>query len=632
MFEFIHKHNRIVQGILALTALPFALWGVYSYDKSRDSGNDVASVGADKISYREFDEALSQQRDRMRRSLGANFDPATLDNPEMRYSILQSIINEHLLRRQAQAENIRISEDQLIKFIHEVPAFQENGVFSPQRYEAAVNSQKLSEPEFERRLRLDLQLQPLQEAYLSSGIVARSSSERFVQLIEQKREVSVATVDVAPYLAQVKVDDAAIKSFYDANPSAFQVPEQVKIEYVVLSRDALVASQAVSEDEIKKFYEANFAPKYAEKAKARKKAEELLAELKKHPDKFADLARENSQDPGSAKNGGDLDYFPRGAMVKPFEDTAFKLKLNQISDIVESDFGYHIIKLTGIKPADKASGKAEERRASHILINAPKGAKDLASARSEIESALRQQKAGSKYAETAENFQNLVYEQADNLQGVAKTLNLPVQQSGWLTRTQAQQIGRNNAKFAQAVFAPDAIQTKRNTEAIEVGPNTLMAARVIDHQAAAPRPFADVKVEIERQLKQKAASEMAVKAGKDKLALLEQGKDAGLHWGKPQILSRQQRVPGFGEDAIQQIFRANAAKLPAYAGSANEAGGFSLYKISKVELPASNDEAKLKVVSAKIGDQLGREAFGAYFAALKQKTEVKIHQENLEKK
>lgn len=632
MFDFVHKNKRIVQAILGVVMLPFAFWGVYSYNRASDAGGEVATIGRDKVTRQEFDEAVREQQNRMRRALGPNFDAAAFDNPEVRYNILEGLVSEHLLRRQAQQSNVRVSDAQLQKVIADIPAFQDNGKFSQSRYESLVANQNMSTLQFEQRLKQDLQVQPIQQAYVAGAIVAKTSAQRYVQLGEQQREVIVASVDVAPYLAQARVDDAAVKAFYDANPSLFQTPEQVKMDYIVLSRDSLAAEQQVSEDEIKKVYGTSYAPAFAEKEKARKKAEGVLAEVKKHPEKFAELAKQYSQDPGSAKNGGDLGFFARGSMVKPFEDAVFSMKPNQVSDLVESDFGFHIIKLTAIKPADKAKGQTEERQASHILIPAPKEAKDYAAVEPQIEQQLKQQKAATKFAEAAENFQNLVYEQADNLQSVGKTLNLKLEHTDWMTRAQAQQLARGSAKFAQAVFAPDAIQTKRNTEAVEIAPNTLMAARVTEHKVAAPRPFAEVKAQIETQLKQRAASEMALKAGKEKLALLNEGKDADLKWGKPQSISRQQHGPEIGEEAVRLIFGVSVSKLPAYVGTPSTTGGFSVYKITKVDTSPAPDEAKLKSASARLGEQLARESLNAYMAQLKQKADVKIKQENLEKK
>ena len=182
------------------------------------------------------------------------------------------------------------------------------------------------------------------------------------------------------------------------------------------------------------------------------------------------------------------------------------------------------------------------------------------------------------------------------------------------------------------MFSPSSLQAKRNTEAIEVGPNTLMAARVVEYKPAAPQPFDDVKAEIRRQLERKAASELARKAGKEKLALLEQGKDAGLTFGKPVTLTRNQPQPGFPPAALTMIFQADASKLPSYAGSPNERGGFSIYRLLRVIEPPAPDPAKLAAFGNRVGDQLGRELMNAYVASLRGKAEVKINQANLDKK
>jgi peptidyl-prolyl cis-trans isomerase D len=354
-------------------------------------------------------------------------------------------------------------------------------------------------------------------------------------------------------------------------------PEQVRFEYVVLTPDGLAGQAAVEPAEVKAHYDANVASygrpeersashilitvkpdaKDEEKAAARKRAEELLAQARANPAKFADLAKQFSQDPGSAGQGGDLGSFPRGSMVKPFEDAVFGMKVGDIAGPVQSDFGYHVIKLNGItaattRPFDEIKGQ--------------------------IETDLKRQRAAQKFAAAADQFQNLVYEQADSLQGVAKALNLPVQTSPLVTRTQAQAIAQGSAKFVQALFSPESLQAKRNTEAIEIGPNALMAARIVEFKPAAARPFDDVRDEIRRQLVRKTASEMAQKVGREKLALLEQGKaaEAAVTFGKPVTLMRNQAQPGFTPDAMTRIFQADPAKVPQYVGAANERGGFSI--------------------------------------------------------
>ena len=250
------------------------------------------------------------------------------------------------------------------------------------------------------------------------------------------------------------------------------------------------------------------------------------------------------------------------------------MRAGEIADPVQSDFGWHVIKLIAIHSAKQQS---------------------FDEVKTQIEQDLKRQKAARKFAEAAEQLQNLVYEQADSLQPVAKALNLPVQSTPSLSRAQVQALAQNNQKFVQAVFSPDSLQAKRNTEAMEIAPSTLMAARVVEYKPASLRPFDEVKAEIRRQLERKAAGELAQAAGKAKLALLQQGKEAGVTFGKPATLTRNQPQPGYPPAALAMIFQADATKLPAYAGSVNERGGYSVYRIQKVIAPAAPDAARLRL-------------------------------------
>jgi peptidyl-prolyl cis-trans isomerase D len=350
----------------------------------------------------------------------------------------------------------------------------------------------------------------------------------------------------------------------------------------------------------------------ADKAAAKQKADALAAQARKTPAKFAELATQNSQDPGSAAQGGDLGSFARdGSMVKPFEDAVFTGKQGDIVGPVQTEFGWHVIRITAVK-----AGKVQT----------------FDEAKAQIEKDLRQQKATAQFVQNADKFQNLVYEQADSLQAAAKGLNLELKTTPLLTRAQVQALALNNPKFVEAVFSPDSLKDKRNTEALEVAPNTLMAARVLDYKPTATRPFDDVKAEVRRQLERKAAGELAQKAGKEKLALVEQGKDAGLSFGKPATLTRNQAQPGFAPDALIKIFQASPVKLPVYVGTASERGGFSIYKVTQVIAPPAQDPDRLKAFNTRVGEQVGHELFNAYLASLKNKADVKINQANLDKK
>ncbi len=631
MFDYVHRNKRLVQGLLALITLPFLFFGVDSYFRRADSVSDVANVAGTKITVPEFENAIRDQQERARAMMGRNFDPALFESPEMRFNILESLIAQRVLMLKARKENLAVSEEQLRQIIQEVPAFQMDGKFSNAVYVARLAEQNMSPVMFEARLMQDLQVQPLQDAVLFSGFAANAAVERYLGIVEQQREAALAPMPVEAYLAQVKPNDAAVEAHYQATLTSYQSPEQVRVEYALLTADNLMGQVTVAPEEVRKFYDEHQKDytqpeerqaahillnlkadaKDDEKAAVRKKADGLLAQVKQNPAKFGEIANKESQDPGSAANGGDLGFFARGVMVKPFEEAAFGMKVGEIVGPIQSDFGLHIIKLTAVK---------EQRVRGYEEV------------KSQIEQDLKRQKAAKRFGEAADKFSNLVYEQADTLQPVAKDLGLEVKTSPFLTRQQLQAMAMNSTKFVQAVFAPETVQAKRNTEAIEIGTNALMSARVIEHKPAAARPLAEVRAEVTRQLTRKLAGELAMKAGSEKLALLQQGKDAGVKFEKPQLLTRQQRLTGFSEAAVQQIFRVDAGKLPAYVGAPLDQGGFGLYRVTAVKNPEAPDANKLKASGSRIGDQTGRELMTAYVAALKNQADVKINQKNLDKK
>jgi peptidyl-prolyl cis-trans isomerase D len=632
MYDFLSKHKRLSQFILALIALPFAFFGVDYYFRGDTATAAIATVGSDKVTQQEFDEVMREQQDRMRQQLGRSYDPAMFDNPEVRYALVEQLVNQRLLENQARAGRFRVSDTQLAQFIAQLPPFQEDGKFSPDRYKLVLAAQGMSPLQFEQRVRNEILLAPMQEPVVSANIVARASAERYLSLLEQQREVAVATIDAEPFLKDVRIDDAAVKAYYDQNLAAFQIPEQAKVEYVMLTQEALAGRAKVEPADVKAAYDAN-AKQYTtqeerqaahiliavkpdakddEKAAAKKKAEALLAQAKASPARFAELAKANSQDPGSAPQGGDLGAFARGAMVKPFEDAVFAAQPGEIVGPVQTDFGFHVIKVNGVTPARVQS---------------------FDDVKAQIESDLRKQKAAQTFAADAEKFQNMVYEQADSLAPVAKALDLKVETTPLVTRSQVQALAQGSAKFTQALFSPESLQSKRNTEAIETAPNTLMAGRIVEYKPATPRPFADVQEEIRRQLMRRGASELAQRAGAEKLAALEAGKaDAGVAFGKPVLVARNQPQPGLPPDAVTKIFQLGTTKLPAYAGAVNESGGYSIFKLAKVVDPPAAEPAKLAAATTRVAEQIGRELFTAYLASLKAGADVKINPSALEKK
>lgn len=633
MFDLVHKHKRIAQFILALIMIPFAFFGVDYYFRRSDGVGEVAKFDGGRITQVEFAQAVREQQEMLRRS-AQGVDPAIFDNPEVRFNLLQQLLRERLVEKKGTDLNFQVSNAQVFERIAADPRFREGEQFSLPVFKRLLAQAGIPEPAFEEGIRRQLLSEKIVDPIARGGIVARASGEAFVNLVEQQREVEIATIEAEPFVKDVSVDAAQIKAFYDANAAAFKTPEEAKFEYVMLTQDALLTQVAVSPEEVKTQY-ASATKTYrqeeqrqaahiliavkpdasdAERAAAKKKAEEIAAQAKADPAKFAELAKQFSQDPGSAAQGGDLGSNPRGTMVKPFEDALFSMEPSEIAGPVQSEFGWHVIRLTAVTPAKTRS---------------------LEEVKTQIETELKRQKVAQKFAAAADQFQNLVYEQADSLAPVGKALGIPVVTSGLVTRAQAQQIALGSAKLVQALFSPESISAKRNTDAIEVGASTLMAARIVEYKPSAPRAFDSVKDEIQRQLVRQAAVDRAQSTGREKLALLEQGKDsaaAGLLFSKPVMLLRNRPPPGFLPDAVTRIFQVNAAKLPQYVGATDERGGFAIYKVAKVVLPQEAEPAKVAAARARIGELQNREVFDAYVNALKAKGKVEVNQVNLEKK
>jgi peptidyl-prolyl cis-trans isomerase D len=630
MFDAVRNNKRIVQVFLGLITLPFAFWGIDSYMSNIGAGNDLASVGDTKISFPQFEQALRERQDQMRQSLGAEFKSEIMNSPEIRLGVLNSLIDQRLVWLEAADKRLWTSDQTLQQFIANIPSLQENGKFSPSRYEAVVRAQGMSPAQFEGRLRQDLTLQQLIGTVSAAAFVSTTQAEQMLRIQTEERQFSEFKIATAPFAEKLKIEPEAVQKFYDENKTRFEVPEQVKAEYVVLSLEALLSQVTVSDDEIKSWHESHLdryqqpeerrashiliTPGDDGKEKAKAQAEDVLKEVQKDPSRFADLAKQYSKDPGSAEQDGDLGFFSRGMMVKPFEDAVFSLKEGEISGLVESDFGYHIIKLTGIH-------EAKERPQQEV--------------RSEIEDELKRQAASRQFAEAAENFNNLVYEQSDSLQPAADKFKLEIQKTDWIPKNADAQVRAelgvlNNDKVLSALFSEDAIKNQRNTEAVEVASNTLVSARVVAHVAATIQAFETVKDDIEKHLKDEEAMKQARAEGEARLAELEKGEDK-LAWsdvsGLSRLQSRQSQLP---LAVLQAIFKADVQKLPAYVGVGLD-DGYSLFKIAQVVQPEKIDENQLKALKTEYAGLVAREDFSAYLSSLRSRYKIDINKSLLER-
>ena len=626
MFDFVNRKKRIVQVFMGLLILPFLFWGVESYRNMGGEGY-VAIVDGEEIPRREYEQALRDHHERMRSMLGANFDSAMLDTFEVKSSVLERLIQQRLLYREAAGNGFTVLDSQIIKTIRDVPAFQKDSKFSKQQYEQLLRTQGLTPAIFESRVRQELLLQQLLGGYSDYAFAPKVVTEKVYYLSEVKREINQLQIGPEQFLAQVAPEEKDIAAYYEKHKADFDLPERVRIEYLVLSLDAVAKNETVSDEAVTTYFsehqeEFNQPEERKashilvsitadatddEKQAARKKAEGLLEQVKQSPEQFAEIAKQNSDDPGSAMRGGDLGFFSRGVMVKAFEDKIFSMQLDEIGDIVETDFGLHIIKLTAIK---------EEKKPS------------LDDVREQIENKLKLEMASSIFGEIAEDFSNVIYEQSDSLQAAAKKFELSVQTSDWITRSSADPAVLSNDKLLSAIFSEDAVKNHRNTEAIEVKPDTLVAARILEYKPATTQSLEVVREQIIEKLKKQMAEAKVVEEGQAKLARLQAGEDVSDGaWGDAKQISYMQ-PQGLDPETLRIVFNADISALPVYAGGANSKGGFNLIRINRVIEPGSAEKAKLDGFAKQLQQMITQEEMSAYLAAIRQRYDVKVKQES----
>lgn len=623
MLEAIREHAQgwIAKVILALIIIPFAFWGVDSYFNGGGGEPPVASVGGDDISQREFFRALQNQRDAMQERAGTKVD---IESKDFRKQVLDELVQIRLIGHAATSNGLLVPADQMDAVIRTAPIFQVDGAFSEQRFQSWLREQGLGQKELVAMIERESLAQQFQMAYGQGALVAAASAAHMSGLMAQQREVSEAIFATDAYLKGVTVDDKAVEAEYNANKNSYATPAQLRVQYVALSADTIRAGIKVGDDAARQYYDANKA-RYQEPEQrrashilikadaagdlpaAKAKAEQLYAQVKAAPGKFAELAKQHSQDPGSAAQGGDLGNFTRELMVKPFADAVFGMKIGEVSAPVETEFGYHIIRLDGVTPGTVMA---------------------FETVKAEILDELARQQAERKFAEVAERFSNMVYEQPDSLAPAAKEFNLNILETGWISRDLATPSFLAKPALMDALFSPEALDKRQNTEAVEVAPGTLVAARVLEHKPAGVRPLAEVAAVIRAKLSLVAAQAKAVAAGQAGLKALEAGQAvAGL--SAPMLVSRM-RPLNLPPEAVKAIFKANAGKLPATAGVETR-DGYRLYRISRV-VEAAPDEKFNQQIQRDLSRLAAQEELKAYLAYVKATAGVKINDAVLEKK
>jgi len=620
MFDLVTKHKRLLQVLLGLMILPFAFFGIDSYTRSGRNVGEAASVDGTSVSNRELAEETRRQQDRLRQMLGAQADPAALDTPEMRLAILESLVSQRLMTNEVANGHLAMSKEAVVASILAAPEFQEGGKFSPERYAGYLRAVGMTDEGNVAKLRLEIPAAQLASAIAASATQSRTVIARLAAIEAEKREVAEAFISAESYLARVKPDEAALKAFYESHLADYKLPERVRAEFVLLSTDALAQGEGATEAEIKAAYDAKAATMGVPEQRrsshillaTKDEAEKIAAEARKNPQGFAELAKKHSQDTGSAANGGDLGLNARGTLAsKALEDAIFSAKPNDITPVVQTEFGFHVVRVTAVQPGKQRS---------------------LEEARKELAAEIVKQKGAKKFTEAAEGFNNMVYEQSDSLKPAAERYKLNIANTDWFSRQAPGQIGPiAHPKLLAALFSPDATKQRRNTDAVEVAPGVLVAARVLDFKPEALRPFAEVKDDVERRLARREAAAMARKDGEAKLAELVKGGDAGLSWAAAKTVSRQE-PQGLSQAALRKVMAADVAKLPAYAGNERGEEGFAIYRIARVIPAGTRTAAQEAELQARFDRQAGAAQLDGYVASLRAKAKVEIRPLNQEPK
>lgn len=566
-----------VKLILGLIIFSFVFAGVGSY-LAGGSEQVAAKVDDREISQREFEMAYQNERNRMQAQLGDYFstlmgDPAYVQ--QFRRSVLDRMVNDLLIEQRANELGLRISDQQVTQVILSMPEFQRDGAFDNEQYNALLRRSGLTPDMFAESMRTDLLRQQLLLAIQGSDFALGNEVAALTKLERQEREIRTLTLDVAEFTNKAEVTDEEALAYYEQNPQQFTRPDQVKAAYIELSGTNLKETLSVSEDDAKANYDEN-QNKYgtAEQrqashilvqgkgSEAKTKAEDLLAELNSGAD-FAELAKTSSDDTFSGKDGGKLDWFERGVMDPAFEEAAFALNKGEISGVVESDFGYHIIKLDDIKE--------------------PK-VKPFTEVRDEILAELREQRAAEAFYDLQTQLAEKAFEMPDSLEDAAEAVNATVQTTDFISQSDAPGVLANPA-VQQALNSPEVREDGLNSDIIEIGPEHVVVVRVDDSRPEMVLPFDEVSAKVKQQLSVIKGEEAANAKADELVAALRDGNtevlaDEGLSFSESETINRM----GSDRQIAQVAFglAKPAADTSVYGVTRDMAGNMLIIALDKV--------------------------------------------------
>ncbi|HEY8554482.1 MAG TPA: SurA N-terminal domain-containing protein [Burkholderiales bacterium] len=625
------KIREKIQGIIAtiiliFLAIPFILWGIGSYFEGA-ADPAVAEVNGIEITQQTFYQRLERIR---------QMNPqAAVETRGLKELVLDGMIDETLVLEHARDQGYRASNAQLLRVIQGLPYFQRDGRFDPALYDALLRQQGMRPSEFEAQLRNELVAAQVQRGLSESAFVTDAELAAALKLLRQERRVSYALIRPEAFLPAIAIGAQEIEDYYRAHTDRFRTEESVQVEYVALRAADLARQIEPTEEELRQAYAAESAryvtperrrashilievPAGADAAAAeaaRAKAEDLLKQLRSGAD-FAALAKQHSNDVASAAKGGDLGNVGRGVLPAELEKAVYALAPGGISDVVRTEYGFHIAKLTEYEP--------EKRRS-------------FESVKEELRDMVRTRKGEERFFEMGERLRNLVYEHPDTLEVAARELGLKVERSGWFTRAGGEGIAAQR-KVVEAAFEPEVLSRERNSDAIEADQQTLVAVRVIDHRPSVVRPLEEVRGEIERMLKEQRAREQArataqewaqAVAGGKRLAELARGR-AGVTVETKTIT--REKPDGVDARLADALFAAAKPDGKAVVGHVDlGANGAAVYVLEAVKDgdPASADESLKTRVRQQLLARRGADYYLSHRRGLRQSADVDINAELL---
>lgn len=613
-----NSQGWIAKTIIGLIVVLMALTGFEAIFQAASHSQDAAKVNGQTISQNELSQAVDMQRRQLMQQLGKDFDPAMLDEKMLREAALKGLIDRKLLLQGAEDAKFSFSEAALDQLILQTPEFQVDGKFSAERFDAVIRQMGYGRMQFREMLAQEMLIGQLRTGLAGSSFVTDKQVDAFARLENQTRDFASLTFKANP--AAVKVSDEEIKAHYDQHAKEFMTPDQVVIDYIELKKAAFFDQVSVNEDELKALYDkeiANLAEQRraahilvevndkTDDAQAKARIEEIQQRLSKGED-FAKLAKEFSQDPGSAANGGDLGFAGPGVYDPAFEDALYKLSKDQVSAPVRTEYGYHLIKLLGVEAPEVPT---------------------FASLKDKLTHELKTQQVEQKFVEVTKQLEDSAFEASDLAQP-AQELGLKVQTSAPFGREGGEGITANRSVI-QAAFSEEVMDEGANSSALELDPETVVVLRVKEHRKPEQLALEAVSKNIREHLaKEKATAELKAKADK-LIAGLRDGSIAkgadqeGQKWKVQEAVTRNQE--GIDPAELQAAFRMakpESKDKPVYGSVVLGDGSLVVLQLKGVnEGAAASDEEKVQI-RRYLASRAGQQDFAAFRKQLEASADI----------